>query len=82
MATDDTLRQLKSAFGANNLKQVSNIQSKLKLSLPKFIKETYQNSLKVDELAAYLMPYDFCLPDVFPVKTLGNGNCLYNSVSF
>lgn len=80
----DTLCELRVAIEGNNVQRVAEIQDSLR-PLP-LIREKYFNCdcMVVDELATLLIPSDFYIPDdsFYPVKTLGNGNCLFNSVSF
>lgn len=79
------MNDLKFAIESNNKKRVQEIveHNRKKLSIHQF--STQQLSeLEQDELGAALMPFDIPIVEheAFPVKTLGNGNCLFNSVSF
>ena len=79
-----TLCELRVAIEGNNVQRVAEIQDSLR-PLP-LIREKYFNCdcMVVDELATLLIPSGFYIPDdsFYHVKTLGNGNCLFNSVSF
>lgn len=81
------MEELKSAIHSNNRKKIEEIILLHCQSLPTK-KLTFSidevNRLEKDQLGSLLIPFDVPLPEheVFAVKTLGNGNCLFNSASF
>ncbi|VDI37411.1 Hypothetical predicted protein [Mytilus galloprovincialis] len=83
----EDLLNLKLAIQSNNREHEENIFELYKQDLSTFSQpfssEQYE-ILVVDLLASVLIPFDLPLPlyEVSTVKTLGNRNCLFNSVSF
>ncbi|CAG2201399.1 unnamed protein product [Mytilus edulis] len=81
------LLNLKLAIQSNKREHVENIFELYKQDLSTFSQpfssERYER-LEVYLLASVLIPFDLPLPlhEISTVKTLGNGNCLFNSVSF
>lgn len=81
------LSNLKLAIQSNNKEHVENIYELYKQEEPSFLHKFSSeqlNRLEMDTMASVLIPFDLPLPlhEVFAVKSLGNGNCLFNSVSF
>ena len=81
------LSNLKLAIQSNNKEHVENIYELYKQEEPSFLHKFSSEQLKrleMDTMASVLIPIDLPLRlhEVFAVKSLGNGNCLFNSVSF
>lgn len=79
------LSNLKLAIQSNNKEHVENIYELYKQEVPSFLHKFSSeqlNRLEMDTMASVLIPFDLPLPlhEVFAVKSLGNGNCLFNSV--
>ena len=74
---------MKCAIQSNNKKKVEEIFEQCRQQLPLNIYQfsTQQlNELEQDELGTLLIPSDLPIVEheAFAVKTLGNGNCLFN----
>jgi len=88
MDVRNDLLNLKLAIQSNNREYVENIYELYKNKLPSFshtliFSSEQLNRLEMDTMAYDLIPSDLPLPlhKVSAIKTLGNGNCLFNSVS-
>lgn len=79
--------KLKTAIQSNNKKKVEGIFEQCRRQLPRNVynfSAQQLNALEKDELGTSLIPFDLpiCENEAIAVKTLGHGNCLFNSVSF
>ena len=76
----DDLQTLAALFSSNDRDSVLRIQSKHQRILNDSGKSNAARLFR-DELSMTLMPSDIPEPNLTPMKTTGNGDCLFNAAS-
>jgi len=77
----DTLKTLKSYMVTNDTSAIKSIFQQCRDRILQRINHLPEySSLPIDELAQSLLPRD-TPSDCVPIKTRGDGNCLYNAIS-
>ena len=79
-AVEADLQMLKTLLNENKREEIKRIQNKYKTVSGKS-QESHWPNIETDELAATLLPYDLPVPNLRPLKTTGNGDCLFNAAS-
>lgn len=76
-----SLSRLKKWMTQNKKTKIQKQYVKLREKVCKDVNKCYTNSeAAIDELALALIPNDVPFP-VKPIRTTGNGNCMFNAVS-
>ena len=78
-AVDADLLKLKALFRENNKEAILMIQTKYMTVLRKCTRSKV--SIETDELTASLVPSDLPDSNLRPIKTTGNGDCIFNAAT-